>query len=155
LVALVFTGISGAITYAMKGSIDLTASLLIAITAIFTARAGAHYAHNLAEEKTKAVIWRFYDCSIPALADETLFAAMWSTGTGLDKNSGSLGDRCSYRVSLRHDGSGRGKHYGFLLWCCWQDLLSTPRKEAPCLPWFLPVAWALLPTGDWAMSTRS
>ena len=53
LVALVFTGISGAITYAMKGSIDLTASFLIAVTAIFTARAGAHYAHNLAEGKLK------------------------------------------------------------------------------------------------------
>jgi len=53
LVALVFTGISGAITYAMQGSIDLTASLLIAITAIFTARPGAHYAHTLAEGTLK------------------------------------------------------------------------------------------------------
>jgi len=53
LVALVFTGISGAITYAMKGSIDLIAALLIATTAIFTARAGAHYAHTLAEGKLK------------------------------------------------------------------------------------------------------
>lgn len=53
LVALVFTGISGAITYAMKGSIDLTASILIATTAIFTALAGAHYAHALAEWKLK------------------------------------------------------------------------------------------------------
>ena len=53
LVALVFTGISGAVTYAMKGSVDITASLLIAITAIFTARAGAHYAHALAEVKLK------------------------------------------------------------------------------------------------------
>jgi Predicted permeases len=53
LVALVFTGISGAVTYAMKGSIDLIASLLIATTAILTARAGAHYAHTLAEGKLK------------------------------------------------------------------------------------------------------
>jgi len=53
LVALVFTGISGAVTYATKGSIDLIASLLIALTAIFTARAGAYYAHTLAEEKLK------------------------------------------------------------------------------------------------------
>jgi uncharacterized protein len=53
LVALVFTGISGAITYALKGSIDITASLLIATTAIFTARAGAHYAHALPEWKLK------------------------------------------------------------------------------------------------------
>ncbi|WAC07830.1 MAG: sulfite exporter TauE/SafE family protein [Thermodesulfobacteriota bacterium] len=53
LVALVFTGISGAFTYGMKGSVDLTASLLIAITGIFTARAGAHYANALAEWKLK------------------------------------------------------------------------------------------------------
>ena len=53
LVALVFTGISGAITYAIHGSIDLIASLLIAGTAIFMARAGAHYAHFLSEQKLK------------------------------------------------------------------------------------------------------
>ena len=53
LVALVFTGISGAITYALKGSIDIVASLLIATTAIFTARAGARYAHALPEWKLK------------------------------------------------------------------------------------------------------
>jgi len=53
LVALVFTGISGAITYALKGSIDVVASILIATTAIFTARAGAYYAHALPEWKLK------------------------------------------------------------------------------------------------------
>jgi uncharacterized protein len=53
LVALVFTGIAGAITYATKGAIDITASLLIAVTAIFTARAGARFAHALAEWKLK------------------------------------------------------------------------------------------------------
>jgi len=53
LVALVFTGISGAITYALKGSIDIVASILIATTAVFTARAGAHYAHALPEWKLK------------------------------------------------------------------------------------------------------
>jgi len=53
LVALVFTGIAGAITYAMKGSVDLTASALLAVTAIFTARFGAHFAHALPEWKLK------------------------------------------------------------------------------------------------------
>jgi uncharacterized protein len=59
LVALVFTGISGAITYALKGSIDITASLLLAATAIFTARAGAHYAHALPEWKLKRAFGAF------------------------------------------------------------------------------------------------
>jgi uncharacterized protein len=47
LVALVFTGISGAITYALNGAIDLAAAVLLAGPAVFTARAGAHYAHAL------------------------------------------------------------------------------------------------------------
>ena len=38
LVALVFTGVSGAITYALKGSVDIMASLLMAVTAVFAAR---------------------------------------------------------------------------------------------------------------------
>ncbi len=53
LVALVFTGLSGAVIYAQRGSIDITASLLLAATAIFTARAGARYANSLAEWKLK------------------------------------------------------------------------------------------------------
>jgi hypothetical protein len=53
LVALVFTGVSGAVTYALKGSVDLTASLLLAATAIFTARGGARFAHALPEWKLK------------------------------------------------------------------------------------------------------
>jgi uncharacterized protein len=59
LVALVFTGVSGAITYALKGSIDIVASILIATTAIFTARAGARYAHALPEWKLKRAFGAF------------------------------------------------------------------------------------------------
>jgi uncharacterized membrane protein YfcA len=53
LVALVFTGISGAIAYGMKGTLDIPASALMAATAIMTARAGAHFAHSLPEWKLK------------------------------------------------------------------------------------------------------
>jgi uncharacterized protein len=53
LVALVFTGISGAVAYGMKGTVDVTAALLLAATAIVTARAGAHSAHALPEWKLK------------------------------------------------------------------------------------------------------
>jgi uncharacterized protein len=59
LVALVFTGISGAITYAVKGSVDFFGSLLLAITAVFTARAGAHFAHALPEWKLKRAFGGF------------------------------------------------------------------------------------------------
>ena len=53
LVALVFTGISGAVTYAINGSVDFLAAILLASTAIFTARAGAHFANALPEWKLK------------------------------------------------------------------------------------------------------
>jgi uncharacterized protein len=53
LVALVFTGIAGAATYFLQGSVDMMAALLLAITAIFTARAGAKFAHALPEWKLK------------------------------------------------------------------------------------------------------
>jgi hypothetical protein len=53
LVALVFTGITGAVTYALRGNVDVMASVLLASTAIFTARAGARYAHALPEWKLK------------------------------------------------------------------------------------------------------
>jgi uncharacterized protein len=59
LVALVFTGISGTITYALKGSVDFFGSLLLAITAVFTARAGAHFAHALPEWKLKRAFGGF------------------------------------------------------------------------------------------------
>jgi uncharacterized membrane protein YfcA len=53
LVALVFTGITGAITYSLKGSVDVAAAALLAVTAVFTARAGAKFAHALPEWKLK------------------------------------------------------------------------------------------------------
>jgi uncharacterized membrane protein YfcA len=59
LVALVFTGISGAVTYALKGSVDVTASVLLAVTAMLTARSGAHYAHALPEWKLKRAFGAF------------------------------------------------------------------------------------------------
>jgi uncharacterized membrane protein YfcA len=53
LVALVFTGLAGAVTYYLKGSVDIVASVLLAVTAVFTARAGAKFAHALPEWKLK------------------------------------------------------------------------------------------------------
>ncbi len=53
LVALVFMGLSGAMTYALKGTINLTASMIMAAGALITAQAGSHYAHSLSEWKLK------------------------------------------------------------------------------------------------------
>lgn len=53
LAALVFVGIAGALTYGLKGSVDILSSVLLAATAIGTANAGARYAHALPEWKLK------------------------------------------------------------------------------------------------------
>jgi len=53
LVAVVFTGMAGAATYALHGSVDLTASAVLAVTAIATAHFGARIAGSLPEWKLK------------------------------------------------------------------------------------------------------
>jgi len=53
LVALVFTGLVGAATYATRGQVEVGAAALLAVTATFTARFGARYAHVLPEWKLK------------------------------------------------------------------------------------------------------
>ena len=47
LVAIIFTGLSGAITYGVNGAIDYTAAALLAGAAVSTASVGARYAHTL------------------------------------------------------------------------------------------------------------
>jgi uncharacterized membrane protein YfcA len=53
LVTLVFTGIAGTIAYAAQGYVDFLAALLLAATAIFSARAGARFSHSLPEAKLR------------------------------------------------------------------------------------------------------
>jgi len=53
LVALVFTGLAGAVTYAVNGTLDVAAALLMAATAVTAARSGAHFANALPEWKLK------------------------------------------------------------------------------------------------------
>lgn len=53
LVALVFTGIGGAITYAVNGTIDIQAAILLALIAMCTAPLGARYINALPAWKLK------------------------------------------------------------------------------------------------------
>ncbi len=53
LVTLVFTGIAGTISYAAQGHVDYLAAFLLAVTAIFSARAGARFSHSLPEAKLR------------------------------------------------------------------------------------------------------
>ena len=77
LVALVFTGMVGAATYATKGKVDIEAAALLAITATVTARFGAHYAHVLPEWKLK----RSFGAFLIVIA-VLLLARPWLGGAG-------------------------------------------------------------------------
>lgn len=59
LVALVFTGLGGAITYALNGAIDIKAAALLALTAIVTAPLGARYCNALPEKKLRKYFGAF------------------------------------------------------------------------------------------------
>lgn len=59
LVALIFTGISGSLIYGLQGNIDFPAAAMLALTAILTARAGAHYANALPGWKLRRAFGAF------------------------------------------------------------------------------------------------
>lgn len=53
LVALVFTGIVGASTYALHNAVDVWAAVLLSVATLWPARYGAKYCHELPELKLK------------------------------------------------------------------------------------------------------
>lgn len=77
LFALVFTGLTGAISYGIKGNVDIIASLILAITAIFTARAGAKFAHSLPEWKLKRAFGAFLIFASIILVAKPYFATVY------------------------------------------------------------------------------
>jgi uncharacterized protein len=85
LVALVFTGVSGAITYALKGSVDIMASLLIAATAVFAARYGVLFAHVLPEWKLKRAFGGFLIFVSALMVIKPFLSHLASPATGLMK----------------------------------------------------------------------
>ncbi|MCL6622734.1 MAG: sulfite exporter TauE/SafE family protein [Syntrophobacterales bacterium] len=59
LAALVFTGLTGAVTYWLHGSVDVAAAALLAATAIGCASLGALFAHSLPEWQLKGAFGAF------------------------------------------------------------------------------------------------
>ena len=64
LAVVVVAGLSGALAYAMEGTVDYGAALILAVTASATARVGAHYCAILPEWKLK----RHFGCILVAAA---------------------------------------------------------------------------------------
>jgi uncharacterized membrane protein YfcA len=85
LVALVFTGISGAVTYALKGSVDIVGSLLLAVTAVATAHSGAHYAHALPEWRLKRSFGVFLIAISLLLLSRPYLSGLFNPFTGWGK----------------------------------------------------------------------
>jgi uncharacterized membrane protein YfcA len=89
LAAMVFIGIAGAATYTLNGSIDVVASVLLAIPAIITVYAGVRYSNALKEWQLK----RFFGVFLlivsgllflkPFLPNFSFFAEGWSKVTAL------------------------------------------------------------------------
>ena len=59
LVAIVFTGVIGASTYAFHGVIDVSAAILLAAGAVWPARAGARLCHKMPERKLRRAFGAF------------------------------------------------------------------------------------------------
>lgn len=83
LVALVFTGLMGSVTYAVQGSIDILASALLASTAIFTARSGARFANALPDWKLKKAFGVFMFLVTVLLLLKPYLPQVVETSTGL------------------------------------------------------------------------
>lgn len=104
LVAIVFTGTAGALTYFAHGSVDWLAALILAVSAIFFARLGAIYAHSLSERKLRKGFGLFLICVsllliskglLPGAGNELTFPpkllVLLLTGVGTGFISGMMG----------------------------------------------------------------
>src|SRR5208283_5244277 len=74
LVAVVFTGAMGALTYFSHGDVDWEAALILAASAFLFARMGALYAHSMREKHLKRSFGIFIICVSLLLVGKGLFA---------------------------------------------------------------------------------
>jgi hypothetical protein len=72
LLAIVFTGLIGSITYFSHGSVDWAAALVLAASALSMARFGALYAHSLPEERLRKAFGWFLICASLLLVSKGL-----------------------------------------------------------------------------------
>ena len=104
LVAVVFTGAVGALTYFSHGDVDWEAALILAASAFLFARMGALYAHSMREKHLKRSFGIFIICVSLLLVGKGLFAggsaniSFWPkaivlllTGVGTGFVSGMMG----------------------------------------------------------------
>ena len=91
LTALVFTGLAGALTYGRKGAVDILAALLLAVSAMVTARFGALYAHALPEWRLKRAFGLFLIFIALLLLSKPYLSHLSFLGQGVGSWGKSLG----------------------------------------------------------------
>lgn len=82
LAALVFTGLSGAVTYYLNGSVDVVGAAMLAATAMFTASLGALFANALPEWKLKGAFGVFLILVSALLLLKPYYAQSGGAATG-------------------------------------------------------------------------
>ncbi len=81
LVAIIFTSLVGSMIYFRHGSADFTAALILAASAMLTARFGALYAHSLSEKKLKkAFAWFLIVISLFLVSKGTILKLSFQAG---------------------------------------------------------------------------
>lgn len=85
LVALVFTGLGGAATYASRGAVDVTAAACLAVSAILTARLGARHAHSLPEWRLKRTFGAFQLLVAALILSKPFLVGASAPAVGLSK----------------------------------------------------------------------
>jgi uncharacterized membrane protein YfcA len=82
LVAVVVTGIAGAVTYASRGSVDLVAAACLGLPAVATARLGARHAHALPEWQLKRAFGAFLVFVVAVLLAKSYLVGFADPATG-------------------------------------------------------------------------
>ena len=85
LVALVFTGLGGAATYASRGAVDVAAAASLAVSAMVTARLGARHALSLPEWKLKRAFGGFQLVVAALILSKPYLAGASAPAVGLSK----------------------------------------------------------------------
>jgi hypothetical protein len=131
LVALVFTGLAGAVTYALRGKVDVMAALFLAVTATLTAPVGARYAHALPEWKLK----RSFGAFLVAVSLLLLAKPWLSSGGGAGPAARQGGVLLATGVFTALSGMmGWGQDDRGPSWCCWRACRRWWRRAARW-PW--------------------
>ena len=81
LMAIVFTSLVGSIIYFRNSSTDFSAAVILAASAMITARLGALYAHSLPEKKLKTAFGWFVICvCVLLVSKDTLLTLVFRPG---------------------------------------------------------------------------